>query len=554
MSRRKNLGRRPQDENVPKEIRGWIFSLLSSKWFIVLILVLAGIIWYGFYATHTKEITGSDDREYASIARNVVHGKGIVRNFVYPVEINFFEKLPIPEFVHPPGYPLIIAGFFRLFGVSDFVALLPSLLSFFGLVLLLFFFAKGYLEIRTVTVAAVILIFNREILDMSIVALSEIVYTLFFLLFFVLFVKARSSRDIFIAGILLGASHLIRENIYPLLLPLLVYLYFYPDLPRWKKMVIFAVGFLIPVVPNMIRSLSETGSPFFSYGKFTLMAFTEKYPWLNVYRDVRMASLSEFLINEPGQFISKYLSNLVTAVEQIMSVSNPYVLAFFIVEMFYWKMSPEWKRIKMLFLFLLISQILFISLFTFTHRFFIPFLPMMILFASQGFLRISNEWIGAVRNQWKRRASIFSLFLFLILFMIPTAYIILKPGIPLTLDSKTPPFGFLISGGEAKSLNEFLKGELKEDQVVWTDLPEILEWEGNRWCGWLPTQVKMIYEIHKKIPVDAILLTSLRTPSQMEQEWKYLLFTENSLPLYRTVKVYKGRGLFAKLLIRDEKE
>jgi hypothetical protein len=132
--------------------------------------------------------------------------------------------------------------------------------------------------------------------------------------------------------------------------------------------------------------------------------------------------------------------------------------------------------------------------------------------------------------------------------------IILKPSKPLTLDSKSPPFGFLISGGEAKSLNEFLKSELKEDQVVWTDLPEILEWEGNRWCGWLPTQVKMIYEIHKKIPVDAILLTSLRTPSHMEQEWKYLLFTENSLPLYRTVKVYKGRGLFAKLLIRDEKE
>jgi len=545
---------KPQEENAQKEIRGWILPILTSKWFIVLILLLSGIVWYGFYATHTKEITGSDDREYASIARNVANGKGIVRNFVYPVEINFFEKLPIPEFVHPPGYPLIIAGFFKLFGISDFVALLPSILSFFGLLLLLFFFAKGYLEIRTATVTAVILIFNREILDMSIVALSEIVYTLFFLVFFVLFVRARSSRGIFIAGILLGASHLVRENIYPLLLPLFVYLYFYPDLPRWKKIVIFAVGFSIPVIPNMIRSLSETGSPFFSYGKFTLMAFTEKYPWLNVYRDIRMASLSEFLINEPGQFISKYLSNLVTAVEQIMSVSNPYVLAFFIVEMFYWKIGPEWKRIKMLFLFLLISQILFISLFTFTHRFFIPFLPMMILFASQGFLRISNEWIGAVGNQWKRRASIFSLFIFLIFFMIPTGYIILKPGKPLTLDSKIPPFGFLISGGEAKSLNGFLKGELKEGQVVWTDLPEILEWEGNRWCGWLPTQVKMIYEIHRKIPVDAILLTSLRTPSQMEQEWKYLLFTENSLPLYRTVKVYQGRGLVAKLLIRDEKE
>jgi hypothetical protein len=70
----------------------------------------------------------------------------------------------------------------------------------------------------------------------------------------------------------------------------------------------------------------------------------------------------------------------------------------------------------------------------------------------------------------------------------------------------------------------------------------------------LPTRIEYIYEIHKKIPVDAILLTSLRTPTHMEDAWKYLLYSELSLPLYRTVKLYKGEMLFAKLLIRDDKE
>jgi hypothetical protein len=145
-------------------------------------------------------------------------------------------------------------------------------------------------------------------------------------------------------------------------------------------------------------------------------------------------------------------------------------------------------------------------------------------------------------------------FLFLILFITPTAYTIFQPSKPEGLGFKTPQFGFLISKGEAKRLNDFLKGELKENQVVWTDLPEILEWEGDRLCGWLPIRIEQIYEIHKKIPVDAILLTNYRTPTHMEEAWKYLLFSEHSLPKYRSVKLYKGEMLFAKLLIRDDKE
>lgn len=544
----------PQKEATQKENGGWIFSMMSSKWFIFLILLLAGIVWYSFYATHTKGITGSDDREYVSMARNIVNGKGIVRNFMYPVDINFFGKLPLPEFHHPPGYTLIIAGFFKLFGVSDFVALLPSYLSYFILIVLFFYFVKKYLEIETAVVAALILIFNKEILDMSLVALSEAVYILSFFLFFILFVKAKSLRDIFAAGILLGISHLIRKTIYPFLLPLFIYLYFYPNLPRWKKMIFFAIGLVIPIIPNMIRSFLDTGSISFSYGDLILMAYSQKYPWLNIFRGIENPSLFEFLTEEPGQFLLKYMNNFVKAFEEIMTFSNPYLMVFFIVEMFYWKINPEWKRIKILFIVLLVSQILFIPLHTIDRRYFIPFLPMMTMFASQHLLRIGKYLAAEVKIHWKKRMFFLITFLFLIFFVIPTTYLIIVPNGPPILNFKTPQFGLLIPKEEADKLNAFLKSELKENQVVWTDLPEILEWEGDRLCGWLPTRIEHIYEIHKKIPVDAILLTNLRTPAQMEEAWKYLLFSERSLPLYRNVKLYKSRWVFAKLLIRDERE
>ena len=342
--------------------QGFIPSWISFKLVVVLLLLLAGIVWLGFYATHTKEISGSDDREYVSVARNIVNGKGIVRNFIYPIDINFFGKLPVPEFMHPPGYPLLLAGFFKVFGTSNFAGLLPSYLSYFLLLVLLFYFVKRYLDIKTAIVAGVIFIFNRELLDASLIALSEAVYTVAFFLFFISLVNAKSLRAVFISGILLGVSHLIRENIYPFLIPVLVYLYFYPDLTRWKKMALFIVGLLIPLTPNIVRSLIDTGSPFFSYGKFTLMAYTTKYPWLNIYRDIQNPSLLEFLTSDPGQFLLKYTNNVVNALEQFVSVSNPYVLVFFILGMFHRSVSPEWRRIKVLLLFLIVLQIFFIAL------------------------------------------------------------------------------------------------------------------------------------------------------------------------------------------------
>lgn len=536
------------------ESRGWLLSAISSRWLILFILLLAGIVWFGFYGTHTKEIAGSDDRGYTEIARNIVNGKGVVRNFIYPVDINFFERLPVPEFVHPPGYPLILAGFFKLFGISDFAALLPSYLAYFILLILLFYFVKRFLDIKTAAIAAVIFIFNREILDASLVALSEVVYMLMFFLFFVFVISAKSLRGIFIAGILLGVSHLIRENIYPFLVPLFVYLYFFPDLVRWKKITFFIIGFLIPLIPNIFRSFFDTGSLFFSYGKFTLMAFTVKYPWLDIYRDIQNPSLFEFLVETPGQFFWKYVNNVVNALEQFVSISNPYVSVFFILEMFHWKISSEWKRIKMLFLFFLISQIFFIALFTFTTRFFVPFLPMIIVFASQSFGRVSEDLILCMKPHRRKKVFCLSVFLFLIFFITPAAYTIFQPNKPEALGSKTPQFGFLIPKREAIRINDFLRSELRPDQVVWTDLPEVLVWEGDRLCGWLPTQVKTIYEIQKKISVHAILLTNVRTPHRMEEEWKYLLFSEHSLPGYRNVKLYRSGTVFAKLLIRDKAE
>jgi hypothetical protein len=255
-----------------------------------------------------------------------------------------------------------------------------------------------------------------------------------------------------------------------------------------------------------------------------------------------------------GLFLLKYVSNLVTATEKLLSVSNPYLLAFAFIEMFNWKSSSDWRRMKLLFLSLLISEILFVSIFTFTSRFFTPFLPLIILFGAQAFQRLSESVTHELKSYFERGIPSLIIYLFILFFTVPTLYAILRPDKPAQLNFKAPSFGFVIQKDEAEKVNDFLRKELKGDEVVWTDLHEILAWEGDRLCGWLPTRIKTIYEIHPKIPVDAILLTSVRTPYRMEEEWRYLLYSQVSLPRYRTIKLYQSQSVFAKLLVRDERE
>jgi hypothetical protein len=46
--RKKSVATELPKEVIEKEKSEWEISLMSSKWFVILVLLLAGIIWYGF--------------------------------------------------------------------------------------------------------------------------------------------------------------------------------------------------------------------------------------------------------------------------------------------------------------------------------------------------------------------------------------------------------------------------------------------------------------------------------------------------------------------------
>jgi len=106
-------------------------------------------------------------------------------------------------------------------------------------------------------------------------------------------------------------------------------------------------------------------------------------------------------------------------------------------------------------------QVLFIALFTFTTRFFIPFLPVMVVFASQGFVRVSEDLISCAKPLWRKKVLYLSLLLFLLFFLTPATYTIFQPDKPEALGFRTPPLDFFNTHRRSEEVKRFFEERVK---------------------------------------------------------------------------------------------
>jgi len=148
MKRKKSVPTGPKKEVAHREEKKLISSWISFRLLVLFLVLLAGIVWFGFYVTIQRD-SRLDDREYASIARNIVNGKGIVRNFIYPVDINFFEKIACSGVHASTWISLDPRWIFKLFGISMSLPYFPPISPILFSSFFFFFFAKEVLGVKT---------------------------------------------------------------------------------------------------------------------------------------------------------------------------------------------------------------------------------------------------------------------------------------------------------------------------------------------------------------------------------------------------------------------
>jgi len=158
-----------------------IVALCASRQGSLLLLLTVGLIWIGYQAwviSRMPYVGHADYADNAVVARNLVHGRGWVVDYV----TQFYELRAStlrPQETWPLLQPVWIAPFFLLFGVDDWVAKLPNLLFNAALLLLVYHIGSRIWDRRVGLLAALITLTNYLFFRLTIYVTSDLAFVLF---------------------------------------------------------------------------------------------------------------------------------------------------------------------------------------------------------------------------------------------------------------------------------------------------------------------------------------------------------------------------------------
>lgn len=247
-------------------------KIVRDNWrFLVIISIASCIIRLLFFFAFTHYSDNAwmlfDSEQYLSIARNIINHNG------------YCIHSGTPTFYRLPGYPFFLASGFWLFGQSLFATLLVQL--FLTCCIPVGIFLLAYVlypySIIVAKYAAIIATVHTGFIIYAGMIASESLCLVFLLLFFIPFFyasRAHTSPELvervevwsatsmlFFSGIFLGVASLMRPVGHYLLALALIYCVLKKQ--ALKNSVFLVFGWLIPLIPWLIRNFLLTGALFF---------------------------------------------------------------------------------------------------------------------------------------------------------------------------------------------------------------------------------------------------------------------------------------------------
>ena len=212
-----------------------------------------------------------DYANYATVARNLVAGKGFTVDFIAQYFIPY-ESVHHPEDMWPILQPVWMAASFLIFGISQFSARLPNVIFLALLSLASYLIAKKLFNKKVAFWAGILTLLNTNLIlystelitsDVAFALLSLIIFYLGSLLIIELKNGGANHKKFFLFGILNGLA-VLQKPLAIIYLPL--YLVIFAIVARKKirlifKPVVFSlIGALIFTAPFFIRNLRLFGT------------------------------------------------------------------------------------------------------------------------------------------------------------------------------------------------------------------------------------------------------------------------------------------------------
>lgn len=294
------------------EVGPWVRPLRFSLPCLALVLLVCGYNWRSFRNFATQEAMDA-----AQVARNVAEGKGYTTLFVRPLSVHLVEKRNAarsgaaavgqsgdparlksmhPDLANPPVYPILLAGWMKLYGLfpftdspenrlwsqdgrfwwhpHDFLIGLLNQGLLFATVVLTFFLTRKLFDAGVAWLSAAILFGSELLWRFSVSGLSTMLLLLIFvgLAWCVVLIEAEvrepkggAGRLVVLAvaaGLLVGLGMLTRYAFGWLILPVVVFLMLFGGQRRTVLAAVTLGTFLLMTAPWIARNYHVSGTPF----------------------------------------------------------------------------------------------------------------------------------------------------------------------------------------------------------------------------------------------------------------------------------------------------
>ncbi len=367
-----------------------------TSWLLALLVALvAALALYAYGARAFTRISSPDAMRYAAVAREYLRGQGFAWRQYLPYELateGYNPAKRYPHFLHP----LVIAGAMRLFGESDIAVALASALPTVLAALLVFALGRRWFDTRVGLVAALAFALGSDTLYYGVSGLTEPLFTVVLLASIYCFVLGWRRAGwaavgwMAAAGALLGMGQAVRPVgvLYALPFAIVAAL---ARKARWQRAGAFVAGFAaLFALTTWVGAgrFLPVGDP--SYGLLTGVGdFKETYDF---HRMLALpASPWAYVFSHWADFWGKVQASAHHYVKDILLVlggGSAVAGALFVASWLVRYRDDALNKVRLLVLLLMAAQLGVNLLLWPTDRYFYPFLPLVILFASDYLWRI----------------------------------------------------------------------------------------------------------------------------------------------------------------------
>jgi|GEM_PF-3563043 len=478
----------------------------KTPWLIILIIVLAGVIWYFNYSLHFDGFFWNDSHDYNQIARNIYDGKGFSTSVLRPIHFLSFKMLPHPEVTRPPVYPYLVALSYSLFGVNDFSVVLLNGLFYVILVAATFLFSLEFSESKStafMTAASVAL--SGIFLRISLWGSSDIVYAALVTLFFYAFVKYPEKP--FFYGLLLGVLYLTRMNTAFLIFSIALADYVFLKGRSWRRFALFTLGVIVASLPGFIRSLVLIDQSIPQVN--TAVLFTRSFPGFSYWTMVNKVAALDFVRAHPEEFYEKLVQKFFYLISDFQNIFGTFFLILMAIGLIIPAKNELHRRLKRIVLFTaLLQTLVIISVVNAEARYYIFLMPVVISFVFSSIKPFEEKY-----SKW-----LIHLFILLSIVLSSVSY--------WRSPKQMNPY---------RPLGQAIKGVTPENAVIVSDIAWEIAWYSNRKTVWLPYDIETMNKISQSIQVDYIFLSSnLSRPFAVYRDniWQRLFFEVDSFNAY----------------------